>query len=254
MRRRFDAILRLRDAMEQSVADSATKETFTSPRAVRHEDRFPSDVVIRVVHKQSERLVDVGLDDVVKVPFAAEDAACVADDPVSEGNETCRHTCGEPPRSSARSVEGPRLTSALCRRAFEDFEDVPDLQVPVTLAVGESYGSERRSSHLVERELRAADTEAESEQGRLPIHHAGLSSGYCSRGPIPRRDHIDLCSRRCIVRRQRWKERKITRCPRGKNRQRTSNLFPLRAVDLQRYLCTFVLFEHFGQEIDLVSL
>ncbi len=45
-----------------------------------------------------------------------------------------------------------------------------------------------------------------------------------------------------------------TRGPRGKNRRHTSNLFPFCAVDLQRYLRTFVLFEHVGQEINLVSL
>lgn len=34
----------------------------------------------------------------------------------------------------------------------------------------------------------------------------------------------------------------------------TSNLFPLGAVDLQGYFCPLVLFEHVGQEVDLVSL
>ena len=92
--RRFDTILRLRDAMKQTVADSAAKEPFPAPRSIRYEDRFPRDIVVRVVDKQSERLVDVRLDNVVKVPFAAEDPACVADDPVSEWDETCRRGSG----------------------------------------------------------------------------------------------------------------------------------------------------------------
>ncbi len=33
-------------------------------------------------------LVDVRLEDVLQVPFAAEDASCITDDPISEGDET----------------------------------------------------------------------------------------------------------------------------------------------------------------------
>ena len=80
--------MRFRDAMQQSIADSAAEEPLPAPRSIRDEDRFTRDVVVGVVHKQSERLVDVRLDDVVKVPFAAEDAACITDDPISEGDET----------------------------------------------------------------------------------------------------------------------------------------------------------------------
>lgn len=94
VRRRFDAILRFRDAMQQSIADSAAEKTFSAPRSVRYEDRFARDIVVGVVHKQAKRLIDVRLDDVVKVPFPAEDAACITDDPISEGDETCRRSFG----------------------------------------------------------------------------------------------------------------------------------------------------------------
>lgn len=129
VRRRF----RFRDPVQEAVPDAGAEQPFAAPRAVRNEDRLPRHVIVRVVHKQPQRLVRVALDHVVKVALAPQDAARVANDPIAERDESGR----------------------LGGAPFEDFEDVP---------------------HLLERVLRVAQPERESEERGLVVDRARRES------------------------------------------------------------------------------
>lgn len=59
MRWRLDAVLRLGYAVQETVADAAAKESFSAPGPVRNQNRLPGHVIVRVVDKESKRLVFV---------------------------------------------------------------------------------------------------------------------------------------------------------------------------------------------------